>query len=66
MGAAEIKGCVMNHIECQRHIETVSNCLGKLTEANHALAEIESLDGLLPHLMDLAKEVAAAEGCSHQ
>jgi sigma-B regulation protein RsbU (phosphoserine phosphatase) len=52
---------LMNHIECQRHIEPVSNRLRKLTEANRSLAEIESLDDLLLRLMDLAKEVTSAE-----
>ena len=51
----------MNHIECQQYIDPVSNRLRKLTEANRSLAEIESLDDLLPRLMDLAKEVTAAE-----
>ena len=51
----------MNHNECQHYIEGVSNRLRKLTEANRSLAEIESLDDLLPRLMDLAKEVTAAE-----
>jgi phosphoserine phosphatase RsbU/P len=51
----------MNHNECQHYIDPVSNRLRKLTEANHSLAEIESLDDLLLRLMDLAKEVTAAE-----
>jgi sigma-B regulation protein RsbU (phosphoserine phosphatase) len=45
----------MNHVECQNYIDPVSNRLRKLTEANRSLAEIESLDDLLPRLMDLAK-----------
>jgi hypothetical protein len=51
----------MNHNECQQYIDPVSNRLKKLTEANRSLAEIESLDNLLLRLMDLAKEVTAAE-----
>jgi len=51
----------MNHKECQPYIDPVSNRLRKLTEANRSLAEIESLDELIPSLMDLAKEVTAAE-----
>jgi hypothetical protein len=61
MGAAKTKGRVMDPIECRRHIEPVSNRLKKLTEANRSLAAIESLDDLLLRLMDLAKEVTAAE-----
>jgi sigma-B regulation protein RsbU (phosphoserine phosphatase) len=57
----KIKGCVINQKECRHHIDPVSNRLKKLTEANRSLAEIESLDDLLPRLMDLAKEVTAAE-----
>ena len=49
----------MNHNECQH--EEASNRLRKLTEANRSLAEIEFLDDLFPRLMDLAKEVTAAE-----
>jgi sigma-B regulation protein RsbU (phosphoserine phosphatase) len=51
----------MNHNECRHYIDPVSNRLKKLTEANRSLAEIESLDDLLLRLMDLAKEVTAAE-----
>lgn len=51
----------MNHTECQYYIDPVSNRLRKLIEANRSLAEIESLDDLLLRLMDLAKEVTAAE-----
>ena len=51
----------MNHDECQHYIDPVSSRLRKLTEANRSLAEIESLDDLFPRLMDLAKEVTAAE-----
>jgi len=54
----------MNPIECQPYIETVSNRLRKLTEANHSLAEIESLDDLFPRLLDLAKGVADADASS--
>ena len=54
----------MNPMECQPYIEAVSNRLRKLTEANHSLAEIESLDGLLPRLLDLAKEVTDADASS--
>jgi serine phosphatase RsbU (regulator of sigma subunit) len=43
--------------------EEVSARLKKLTEANRSLAETESLDDLFPRLMDLAKEVTAAEAC---
>lgn len=51
----------MNHNECQHYIDPVSSRLRKLTEANRSLAEIESIDELLLRLMDLAKEVTAAE-----
>jgi serine phosphatase RsbU (regulator of sigma subunit) len=51
----------MNHDECQHHVDPVSNRLRKLTAANRSLAEIESLNELLLRLMDLAKEVTAAE-----
>ena len=51
----------MNHNECQQYTDPVSNRLRKLTEANRSLAEIESLEDLLPRLLDLAKEVTAAE-----
>jgi hypothetical protein len=51
----------MNPNECQHHIDPVSNRLRKLTEANRSLAEIEALDDLFPRLMDLAKDVMAAE-----
>jgi len=51
----------MNDTECQQYTDPVSNRLRKLTEANRSLAEIESLDDLLPRLMDLAKQVTAAE-----
>jgi len=51
----------MNHNECQHYIDPVSSRLRKLTEANRSLAEIESLGDLFPRLMDLAKEVTAAE-----
>ena len=51
----------MNHNECQHYVDPVSSRLRKLTEANRSLAEIESLDDLFPRLMDLAKEVTAAE-----
>ena len=51
----------MSHNECQQYIDPVSNRFRKLTEANRSLAEIESLDDLLLRLMDLAKEVTAAE-----
>ena len=51
----------MNQKECRCHIDPVSNRLRKLTEANRSLAEIESLEDLLPRLMELAKEVTAAE-----
>jgi len=51
----------MNQKECRHHIEPVSNRLGKLTEANRSLAEIESLDDLLLRLMELVKEVTTAE-----
>lgn len=51
----------MNPDECRQYIDPVSNRLRKLTEANRSLAEIESLDELLLRLMELAKEVTAAE-----
>jgi phosphoserine phosphatase RsbU/P len=51
----------MKHDEFQHYIDSVSSRLRKLTEANRSLAEIESLDDLFPRLMDLAKEVTAAE-----
>ena len=51
----------MNHNECQHYIDPVSNRLKKLAEANRSLAEIETLDDLLLRLLDLAKEVTAAE-----
>jgi sigma-B regulation protein RsbU (phosphoserine phosphatase) len=51
----------MKDNECQHYVEGISNRLRKLTEANRSLAEIESLDDLLLRLMDLAKEVTAAE-----
>jgi serine phosphatase RsbU (regulator of sigma subunit) len=51
----------MDHNECRHHIDPVSDRLRKLTEANRSLAEIESLDDLFPRLMDLAKDVMAAE-----
>jgi serine phosphatase RsbU (regulator of sigma subunit) len=52
---------MMNPDECQHDMESVSSRLRKLTEANRSLAEIESLRELFPRLMDLAKEVMAAE-----
>ena len=55
------KDSVMDRNECQRYVEPFSNRLRKLAEANQSLAEIESLDELLLRLMDLAKEVTAAE-----
>lgn len=51
----------MDPNECQHHIDPVSNRLRKLAEANRSLAEIESLNDLFPRLMDLAKDVMAAE-----
>jgi sigma-B regulation protein RsbU (phosphoserine phosphatase) len=54
----------MNPRECQPYIEAVSSRLRKLTEANHYLAETESLDDLFPRLLDLAKEVTKAEASS--
>ena len=54
----------MNHLECEPYIEAVSHRLRKLTEANHSLAETESLDDLFPRLLDLAKEVTEAEASS--
>lgn len=61
MEPVKTKGRMMDPIESRRHTEPVSNRLKKLTEANRSLAEIESLDDLLLRLMDLAKEVTAAE-----
>ena len=49
---------------CEPYIAAVSGRLKKLTEANHSLAEIESLDGLFPRLLDLTKEVMHAEAAS--
>jgi serine phosphatase RsbU (regulator of sigma subunit) len=49
----------MNSPECQH--EEVSTRLRKLIEANRSLAEIDSLTELLARLIDLAKEVMAAE-----
>jgi len=54
----------MNRMECEPYIEAVSHRLRKLTEANHSLAEIESLDDLFPRLLDLAKEVTDGEASS--
>jgi sigma-B regulation protein RsbU (phosphoserine phosphatase) len=51
----------MNRTDYQNYIDPDSNRLRKLTEANRSLAEIESLDDLFLRLMDLAKEVTAAE-----
>lgn len=54
----------MNQDVCEPYIATVSSRLKKLTEANHSLAEIESLDGLFPRLLDLTKQVMNAEAAS--
>jgi len=54
----------MNQDVCEPYIAAVSSRLKKLTEANHSLAEIESLDGLFPRLLDLTKEVVDAEAAS--
>ena len=54
----------MNQDVCEPYIATVSSRLKKLTEANHSLAEIESLDGLFPRLLDLTKQVMDAEAAS--
>ena len=51
----------MNQNDCRNHIDPVSKRVRKLTEANRSLAEIESLEEVLLRLMDLAKEVTAAE-----
>jgi sigma-B regulation protein RsbU (phosphoserine phosphatase) len=61
MRSSWIRDFAMNHNECQHSIDSVSKRLRKLAEANRSLAEIESLDDLLLRLMDLAKEVTAAE-----
>jgi len=61
MASAPIWDFVMDENECPHHINPISSRLRKLTEANRSLAEIESLDDLFPRLMDLAKEVMAAE-----
>ena len=58
------QGYVMNRTECEPYIEAVSHRLRKLTEANHSLAEMESLEELFPRLIDLAKEVTNAEASS--
>ncbi|MBW1694413.1 MAG: SpoIIE family protein phosphatase [Deltaproteobacteria bacterium] len=42
----------------------VANRLKKLIEANQYIADIESLDALFPKLLDLAKNVTAAEASS--
>ena len=42
----------------------VANRLKKLIEANQYIADIESLDALFPRLLDLAKNVTAAEASS--
>ncbi|MGD8705026.1 MAG: SpoIIE family protein phosphatase [Syntrophobacterales bacterium] len=54
----------MNQDVCEPYISAVSSRLKKLTEANHSLAEIEILDGLFPRLLDLTKDVMAAEAAS--
>ena len=54
----------MNRMECEPYIEAVSHRLRKLAEANHSLAEMESLEELFPRLIDLAKEVTNAEASS--
>jgi len=54
----------MNQDVCEPYIGEVSSRLKKLTEANHSLAEIESLDGLFPRLLDLTKDVMDAEAAS--
>lgn len=58
------QGFAMNRTECETYIEAVSHGLRKLTEANHSLAEIQSLDDLFPRLLDLAREVTNAEASS--
>ncbi|UCD90089.1 MAG: SpoIIE family protein phosphatase [Desulfobacterales bacterium] len=42
----------------------VANRLKKLVEANQYIADIESLDALFPRLLELAKDVTAAEASS--
>ena len=42
----------------------VSKRLKKLIDANQSLAEVESLDKLVPRLLDLARDVTAAEASS--
>lgn len=42
----------------------MAKCLKKLIEANQSLADMESLEELLPRLLDLAREVTAAEASS--
>ena len=59
-----VEGLVMNQDVCEPYISAVSSRLKKLTEANHSLAEIEILDGLFPRLLDLTKDVMAAEAAS--
>ena len=54
----------MDRLECVPYIEAVSYRLRKLTEANHSLAGIESVDDLFPRLLNLAREVTDAEASS--
>ena len=42
----------------------ISRRLRRLIEANHSLADMESLEELLPRLLDLAKDVTGAEASS--
>ena len=63
--AGEGLGVTTMGIEKHKINETkVAKQLKKLIEANQYLADIESLDALFPRLLDLAKNVTAAEASS--
>lgn len=49
---------------CDNGATNVARRLKKLIEANQSLADMESLEELLPKLMDIAKEVTVAEASS--
>jgi serine phosphatase RsbU (regulator of sigma subunit) len=51
--------------QLRNHKDRISLRLQKLIEANHSLAWVESLDELVPRLLDLAKEVTEAEAASY-
>lgn len=54
----------MNEIDYHKNENKVANRLKKMIEANQYLAGIESLDSLLPKLLELAKSVTSAEASS--